>query len=189
MSSRTGDVITADAMLEQVADKLREYASDDTTVEPMSVGAVKYSILRQSPGQDIIFDFEKSLSVEGDSGPYVVYAYARLKSILRKAEVETIDFKNVDATLLDSENELALIRKMLELPDVVARAAELNAPSGLVNYIYKFAVAANKFYETTPILKDENTARRTARLALAELAARTIKDGLALLGIRTLEKI
>lgn len=189
MSSRTGDVITADSMLEQVREKLREYTSDDATLEPMSIVAVKYSILRQSPGQDIIFDFEKSLSVEGDSGPYVEYAYARLRSILRKAEVETVDFKNVDATLLDSENELALMRRIFEFPDIVARAAELNAPSGLVNCIYKLAVASNKFYETTPILKDENAGRRTARLALTEIAARTIKNGLNLLGITTLEKI
>ncbi len=95
MSSRTGDVITAESLLDQVKAKLAERVSAradelspderEAATEAIAIGAIKYSILKQSPGQDIIFDFDKSLSVEGDSGPYVQYAYARLKSILRKA--------------------------------------------------------------------------------------------------------
>jgi arginyl-tRNA synthetase len=126
------------------------------------------------------------LSFEGDAGPYVQYAYARLKSILRKAggTVPRGDFVK-----LDSDVELSLMCKIFEFPDVVLYAQEKLLPSALVNYIYKLAVAANKFYETTPILKDEDMARGGARLALAGVAARTIKSGLALLGIETLEKI
>jgi arginyl-tRNA synthetase len=198
MSSRTGDVITAEELLAQITTKLREHVSVRTTLDPaeqesaletMAVGAIKYSILRQSPGQDIIFDFEKSLSVEGDSGPYVQYAYARLKSILRKADGAGTVLQANEVSLLDSENELNLMRKIFEFPDVVSRAGELNAPSGLVSYLYKLAVASNKFYETTPILKDENESRRNARLALVATAAKTLQSGLALLGIKTLEKI
>lgn len=201
MSSRTGDVITAEVLLAQVTDKLREYMSGRTmldsheqeaALEALSVGAIKYSILKQSPGQDIIFDFEKSLSVEGDSGPYVQYAYARLKSILRKAnDVHGTpkSLKENEIALLDSDSELNLMRKIFEFPDVVLRARELSAPSGVVSYLYKLAVASNKFYETTPILKDADDARRSARLALAATAARTLQAGLSLLGIKTLEKI
>jgi arginyl-tRNA synthetase len=209
MASRIGNVITAEELLEQVTDKLREHMSSRTTLDQpdqelvlwgMAVGAIKYSILKQSPGQDIIFDFEKSLSVEGDSGPYVQYAYARLKSILRKADGGEASGANVrsdprsalkenEIVLLDSESELHLMRKIFEFPDVALRAREQNAPSGIVSYVYKLAVASNKFYETTPILKDADEPRRNARLALAATAARTLQAGLALLGIATLEKI
>ena len=197
MSSRTGDVITAESLLDQVKAKLKERVSerpDDlnaderaVATEAIAVGAVKYSILKQAPGQDIVFDFDKSLAVDGDSGPYLQYAYARLRSIMRKAGGE--QSSDIDPRSLDSEPELALMRKIFEFPDVVVRAGETRSSSGLANYLYKLAVHANKFYETTPILKDDHEARRHARLALAGAAARTLKIGLDLLGIATLEKI
>ena len=197
MSSRTGNVITAESLLDQVSEKLRERTSErvveltaeerEAATEIIAVGAIKYSILKQSPGQDIVFDFDKSLSVEGDSGPYVQYAYARLKSILRKAG--DTRYPIPDTRLLDSDPELHLMRKIFEFPDVVARAAEVRSSSGLAAYAHKLAVAANKFYETTPILKDESETRQRARLELANVAARTIKAALELLGMKTLEKI
>lgn len=203
MSSRTGDVITADALLDQVKAALRERVSEksdlpdderEAVTEAIAVGAVKYSILKQNPGQDITFDFEKSLSFEGDAGPYVQYAYARLQSILRKAAPDdrAAAERNPDAAAmarLDSDNELSLMRKIFEFPDAALRAREFLAPSGLVAYVYKLAARANKFYETTPILKDEDLERRRARLALAVVAARTLRSGLELLGIKALERI
>jgi arginyl-tRNA synthetase len=203
MSSRTGDVITAESLLSQIKEKLSERISEKSDLSPeereavteaVAVGAIKYSILKQNPGQDIIFDFDKSLSFEGDSGPYVQYAYARLQSILRKANIEHEDSllklrERADLHILDAEAELTLIRKIFEFPEVVARAREWYAPSGLVTYIHKLASVANTFYETTPILKDGDESRRDARLLLVSTAARTIKSGLALLGIRVLEKM
>jgi len=196
MSSRTGDVITAAMLIDRARESIKGKMKDkvemdaeekEDILEAVAIGALKYSILRQSPGQDIIFDFEKSLSFEGDSGPYIQYTYARLKSILRKADATPE--KKCEFRELDSEVDLAVIRKIFEFPDIVTHAREKLMPSGIVAYLYKLATAANKFYETTPILKDENVARRDARLALVAVAARTLKDGLALLGIRTLEKI
>ena len=198
MSSRTGDVITAESLLDKIKASLQEHVSEksdldekerEVVTEAIAVGAIKYSILKSNPGQDIVFDFEKSLSFEGDSGPYVQYAYARLRSILRKSQVSDSDLKKADLKMLDSEIELALIRKMFEFPDVTAHARERYAPSALVAYLYKLAATANKFYETTPILKDENIGRRDARLLLVLIAARTIKSGLELLGMKALEKI
>lgn len=206
MSSRTGDVITAESLLEQAKAALAEKVSErsgldaaerEMVTEAIAVGAIKYSILKQGPGQDIIFDFEKSLSFEGDSGPYLQYAHARLLSIIRKAHekfgvaAEEIGGKEnlFDIAAIDSEVELALMRKIFEFPNVIAYAAETLAPNAVATYLYKLAVAANKFYETTPILKDENAARRVARLALAEVSARTLASGLALLGMKAPEKI
>jgi arginyl-tRNA synthetase len=198
MSSRKGNVIIAESLIDQakvaLAEKVNERSGLDdaeraTVTEAIAVGAIKYSILKQNPGQDIVFDFEKSLSFDGDSGPYLQYAHARLRSILRKAHDEFGIKSAENFAALDSENELALVRKIFEFPDVVARAAEALTPSGVATYLHKLAVAANKFYETTPILKDENEARRAARLALAEIAARTLASGLNLLGMKALEKI
>ena len=145
---------------------------------------------------DIVFDWEKMLDFSGDSGPYLQYTYARLRSILRKADAAgrfaklKAKFESTrDFAPLVSDVELALVRKIFEFPDAVEHAAKLCATSAIALYLHKLAVAANKFYETTPILKDEDMARRAARLALAEVAARTLKQGLALLGITALEKI
>ena len=196
MSSRTGDVITAESLIDDAKAKLMEHVSEksdlssserEEVTEAIAIGAIKYSILKQNPGQDIIFDLEKSLSVEGDSGPYVQYAYARLKSILRKAGEFSIF--NFQFSKLDSDVELSLMRKISEFPDVVAHARERYAPSALIAYLYKLASLANRFYETMPILKDENEERKNARLALTETAARTIAKGLELLGIKSPEKI
>jgi len=196
MSSRTGDVITADALLTQLKERLRGQASESSDLSPaereaatevLAIGAIKYSILKQNPGQDIVFDFEKSLSTHGDSGPYIQYAYARLRSIVRKAGSEPD--AQFNALLLEGPEENDLVRKILEFPDIVAFARESLSSSGVASYLYKLSSLANKFYETTPILKDENEKRRNARLMLVCAAARTIKEGLKLLGIQALEKL
>lgn len=198
MSSRTGDVVSAEAVIAQIKQSLAERIGEkseldererEEVAEAVAVGAIKYSILKQNPGQDIIFDFERSLSFEGDAGPYVQYTYARLQSILRKAEAqgEKLSAKSFDT--LDSDIELELMRKLDEFPSVVAHARERYAPSGLVVYVYKLAALANKFYETTPILKDDNASRRAARLVLIAKVAEILKSALELLGIAVLEKI
>lgn len=203
MSSRTGDVITAEGLLGQLKEKLKERASEKADLSPVereaateciAIGAIKYSILKQNPGQDIVFDFDKSLSIEGDSGPYLQYAYARLRSILRKAGIGEFGGngyeKPRDIAALGSDIELTLIRKLFEFPDVVARSRQSYTTSTLATYLHQLAALANKFYETTPmILKDEDEKRRDARLALIEAAAKILRLGLDLLGIKTLEKI
>jgi len=151
----------------------------------VALGALKYNDLKENRTTDIVFDWDKMLDFSGDSAPYLQYTYARLASILRKAGKAG----KVDFGALDTEPELGLMRKIFEFPDIVERAGELYSTSTLATYLYKLAVAANKFYETTPILKDENAPRRSARLALAVVAARTLRSGLALLGIKTPEKI
>lgn len=199
MSSRTGEVVTAESLIEQAKEKIRERmtaaegmnaAEREEIVEAVAIGAVKYSILKQNPGQDIAFDFEKSLSFEGDSGPYVQYSYARLASILRKAGGAPPASAAADAAaLLDSELELAIVRKIVEFPDVVAHAAERHLPSGVATYLYRLASLANKFYETMSVLKETNATRRSARLALVRVASEILANGLSLLGVHAPERI
>lgn len=168
-------------------------AEKDEIARVVALGALRYNDLKENRTTDIIFDWEKMLDFSGDSGPYLQYTYARLKSILRKAQAAEprakIPDPKADVAPLAHTAELALMRKLFEFPDVVARAGELYSTSTLAVYLYKLAVAANKFYETMPILKDDDPARRAARLLLAATAARTLQKGLALLGIETLEKI
>ena len=155
----------------------------------VALGALKYNDLKENRMTDIVFDWKKMLDFSGDSGPYLQYTHARLRSIMRKAGVKKIALKKGAEAHLASEAELALVRKIFEFPDVVFAAGDRYATSVLAVYLYKMAVAVNKFYETTPILKDENAARRDARLALADTAARTLKKGLGLLGIEAPEEI
>jgi arginyl-tRNA synthetase len=155
--------------------------------EVIAVGAIKYSILKQAPGQDIVFDFEKSLSVHGDSGPYLQYTYARLQSILRKSA----DWRNAsyDAKSLDTEAELLLMRKLFDFPEIVANAGKRLAPNLLATYLHQLAMVANHFYESTPILKDGDKERMANRLQLVETTAWVLRAGLHLLGIQAPERI
>ncbi len=197
MSSRTGEVITAESLIDEVKSRLQEKererenfnsTNEGVNREDVAIGAIKYSILKQAMGQDIVFDFDKSLSLKGDSGPYLQYTHARMRSILRKSEIKSQKSKFESGHLM-SEPELALIRKIMEFPDVVLRAAEDLQMSGLANYLYKLAVFANKLYETTPVLKEENESRRNALLVLLETTSQVLKSGLGLLGIEAPEKI
>jgi len=198
MSSRTGKVVTAEALILEAKEQVKEKESGEglspserkVNREAIAIGAIKYSILRQSPGQDIIFDFDTSLSIEGDSGPYLQYAYARLRSILRKAGIEGgVASHKSQVASLETDSELALIRKLLEFPVVVEYCAATLAASGLAAYLHALAALGNRFYEAEPILKDENEGRRAARLALVRTTAAVLARGLDLLGIAAPEKI
>jgi arginyl-tRNA synthetase len=210
LSTREGRTILVEEVLEKaitlsrqiVEEKARDLsdAEKDAVAGAVGIGALKFNDLKENRLTDIVFDWDKMLDFTGDSGPYLQYTYARLKSILRKAQDEGGDgvkkkttvkprAKKNNFSTLDSEVELALMRKIFELPDVVQKAGELYATSLLATYLHRLAVAANQFYEATPILKDEDAPRRAARLVLVETAARTVAAGLALLGIKTLEKI
>lgn len=187
MSSRTGEVITADSLIEQTKSRLPESEGPEAR-EKIAIGAIKYSILKQSSGHDIIFDFEKSLSVKGDSAPYLQYTYARLNSIVAKAGRRPAN-DTVESKYLVEPLELALIKRLLKFPDVVMEGSEEIAPQHLALYLYELANGANQFYEKVRVLEDENAERRNARLMLVETVAIALETGLNLLGIDALKRI
>jgi len=201
MSSRTGNVITAEELIEKAKSAIAEKENKETDIpagereaarEKIAIGAIKYSILKQGIGQDIVFDFEKSLSLKGDSGPYLQYTYARFMNIMRKSSVishKSSVIEAADYTLLNAEAELAIVRKVIEFPATIETAAETFTPNVIAKYLHELANLANQFYETTPIIKDEHDARRNARLALVLVVTRTLKSGLNMLGIAAPEKI
>ena len=214
MSSRTGNVITAESLIEQVISKIKmkeketESASEKTEkeYESLAVSAIKYMILKHNIGSDIVFDFERALSIKGDAAPYLQYTYARLRSIgrnSRKINRLSVRFAasgfaipswvwglGVDLSKLTEEKELTLIKHILNFPDIVGESAKTHNINDLALYLYGLATRANNYYENVRILDGKiEMSRRNARLLLVEIAARTLKRGLNLLGIETLEKI
>ncbi|TSC66964.1 MAG: arginyl-tRNA synthetase [Parcubacteria group bacterium Gr01-1014_72] len=192
MSSRTGNVITAEWLIDEVKGKVREkiaerdFAPDEKEkiTEAVAIAAIKYSILRQAVGGDIIFDFEKSISFEGDSGPYLQYAYVRAMSVLQKAQ--TAEVRGTDAESAAADGNIELARRLVRFPDVVARAAEEYAPHYLVTYLTEFASAFNNFYARVKIIGSPDEA---ALLALTRAVSTVLKNGLTLLGMPVVERM
>ena len=179
MSSREGNVITAAGLVEEVIKKASEKNDDPLIAEQVAIGAIKFMILRQAPGQDIIFDPEKSLSLEGDSGPYLQYALVRAVKIL-SYESEQAGGSEEPAAPYDIE------RLIIHYPEVAARAAKLLAPNILVTYLLELASAWNAFYATEQVLGSPEEAYKQR---LERAFANTMANGLNLLGIPTPERM
>lgn len=192
MSSRKGNVITGEALLNDVRDAILEKMTDrnfspeeqEQVAADVGVSAIKYTVLKQSIGGDIIFDFEKSISFEGDSGPYLQYSYTRANSLLEKAQKENIlpDFENVPEEVFE-------IEKMLyKFPEVVYRSAGEYEPHYITNYLIEVARAFNSFYGNTVIVnKDDKNS--PYKVALTYAFSFVMKTGIHLLGIETPRKM
>ena len=179
MSSREGNVITAADFIRDIIEKASERNEDPLIAEQVAIGAIKYMVLRQSPGSDIIFDPEKSLSLEGDSGPYLQYALVRAKKILAYAD------NGAGGTAEPAEPYL-IERIILHYPEVVARAARELAPNILTTYLTELASAWNSFYASEQILGSPEEAYKQR---VARAFATTMTNGLALLGIPAPERM
>ena len=152
--------------------------------EILGIGAVKYNDLSQNRMSDIVFDWEKMLSFEGNSAPYLQYTYARLKSILKKAR----GIPKLNGMALENERDLVLVLKLSEFPEVLGRVKETYMPSQLASYLYELAREVNSYYHSEPVLYSESELR-AVRLNLVKAASDVIKTGLSLLGIKTVEKM
>ncbi len=191
MSSRTGDVITGEGLLGDIAEKVIEKVNTDARgvlseniINHVSVAALKYSVLRQGTGKDIIFDFEKSLSFEGDSGPYLQYSYARALSVIAKAHTEAIDLLFMSAPEEVNEVERLLYR----FPEVVTSALKEYSPQYIATYLIEIARAFNAYYAEHKIV-DATDLTSGYKVALTQAFATVMKNGLSLLGIETPEKM
>lgn len=188
MSSRTGDVITAESLIDDVKNMigskglLADMREDERekTKEKIAIGAIKYMILRQAIGNDIIFDFEKSLSLEGDSGPYLQYAYARTRSLLEKAG------RKGDTS--SGREKLHEIEKLLHrFPGIIERAVKEYAPNLILTYLVELSGSFNNFYAQEKVISEEKES--SYRLAIAEAFGIVLKNGLTVLGIPTPERM
>ncbi len=194
MSSREGKAI----MLDEVVDKLveleseqlrkRNFSEKDEIARKIAVGALRYNILRTEHEKQITFDWERMLSLEGNTGPYLQYSYARANSILEKAGIPKNEKLKFDADFLKEEKEKELIKALMDFPSVVESAAERARPHYIANYAYGLATAFNEFYQSLPVLKAEKGLKE-ARLALVIGFMAAMGNALRLLGIDVVEKM
>jgi len=184
MSSREGNVITAAGLIEEIVKKAGEKNADPLIAEQVAIGAIKYMVLRQAPGSDIIFDEEKSLSLEGDSGPYLQYALVRAKSVLAKVEGSGSQGGMIYHTT--PAESYILERVILHFPEVAARAARELSPNLLVTYLTELAGEWNSFYAKERIVGGEF---EKYKLMLARAFVNTMTNGLTILGIPLPEKM
>jgi len=192
MSSRTGNIVTFEFLLREVeklvakkvADRDMPQQEKEKMTENVAMGAIKYSILRQSIGSDIIYDFEKSISFEGDSGPYLQYSYARANSVLRKAKQET-----VKASLKKVPVKIGQLEKMMwHFPEVIEKAGAESQPHIIVLYLTELAREFNNYYAHNKIV-DTTDEFSPYNVALTQAFSLIMKNGLWLLGIEAPEKM
>lgn len=184
MSSRLGNVLLGEWLLDEAKRQISaQYADmDEATAEMVAVAAVKYSLLKSGIGKDVVFDFDESISFEGNSGPYLQYTYARTRSVLSKAQ-NTVESSMQNVESMEKE-ELELLRKLYHFEGIVEQSAADLAPHTLATYLFELAQLFNNFYQKHKIIGSE---QEVLRLALTEATGSVIKKGLDLLGIQSPE--
>ena len=153
----------------------------------VGIGSVKYSDLLPNRQSDYVFSWEKMLALNGNTAPYLLYSYARIRSIFRKGEVAAEQLSSAKMELAGRE-ELALAKHLLNFGFVLEAVAEEYRPNYLCNYLYELSGHFARFYEACPVLKSEGATRAT-RVLLCDLTARVLQKGLEVLGIETLEQM
>ena len=151
------------------------------------MGALKYFILKVDARKNMLFNPEESIDFNGNTGPFIQYTYARIRSILRKAENLNSQFSILNSQLADKEVEL--IQKMSEYGAAVEQAGKDYSPSGIANYCYELTKVFNQFYHDFSILNEPDEQKKTIRLMLAKNVAKIIKNAMALLGIEVPERM
>lgn len=191
MSSRLGNIVTGDALLDAVTEQIAEIMKDvdiadrDTVVERVTAAALKYAMLRADVSKDVAFDMEASVSTSGDSGPYLLYIVARIRGILEKAEGAPHGTEVPDE-IVPQEKQLVL--KLAEFPAVTFAAADSYDPSKVARYLFELAQAFNSFYDACPVIQSEGPVR-TFRLRLLGVVQTVMARGLWILGIETVERM
>ncbi len=202
MKSREGTVVDADDLVEEMVNTARETSRElgklegltDEEAEAIAVmvglGALKYFILKVDPRKNMTFNPKESIDFNGNTGPFIQYTHARIRSVLRKAESSDIIIPAAAPLVNDlSDKELYLIRLLTAFPDTVSEAAQAYSPAVVANYLFDLAKEYNQFYHDFSILKEGNADKRTVRLLLSELTGRVLKNGMGLLGIDVPERM
>ena len=214
MSSRTGDIMTVDWLVDQVKAASEELFKEgkllgeerDIVLEQVSVGAVKYSVLKGGTGQNTVFDIEKSVSLDGNSGPYIQYSYARTQSVLGKSnlghlaeaatsigsssqERDSIASLQNDKEYIPQKEEVEILRKLYHFSEVVEDAATTYSPNVVTEYLFALSQLFNNFYQKYRILNAPKEEEKAFRLSLTQAVGIVLKRGLNLLGIEAPEKM
>lgn len=203
MKSREGTVVDADDLVASMIENAKSLSEDKVNklegiteeekneiARIVGMGALKYFILKVDARKNMLFNPEESIDFNGNTGPFIQYTYARIRSILRKAEAQNITLPaslNDDAPL--NEKEIALIQKLNDFGAAVAQAGIDYSPSGIANYCYELTKEFNQFYHDYSILNADTEAEKITRLVIAKNVAKVIKNGMALLGIEVPERM
>ena len=203
MKSREGTVVDADDLVASMIENAKSLSEDKVNklegiteeekneiARIVGMGALKYFILKVDARKNMLFNPEESIDFNGNTGPFIQYTYARIRSILRKAEAQNISLPaslNDDAPL--NEKEIALIQKLNDFGAAVAQAGIDYSPSGIANYCYELTKEFNQFYHDYSILNADTEAEKITRLMIAKNVAKVIKNGMALLGIEVPERM
>lgn len=201
MKSREGTVVDADDLVSEMATtakeiseelgKLEGYSQDEKNdlYSTIGLGALKYYILKVDPKKRILFDPKESIDFQGNTGPFIQYTYARIQSILRKANLE-VKGVTTDLGFPLHEKEKALLKQLQVFPEVIQSAAAQHSPALLANYTYDLVKDFNSFYQNVPIvLGNDNEQSHVFRVQLSNLVAQTIKNAFGLLGINVPERM
>lgn len=198
MKSREGTVVDADDLVEEMYKTAKEKSQElgklenlsdeekERSYETVGLGALKYFILKVDPKKKMLFNPAESIDFNGNTGPFIQYTYARIQSLLDKAGFET---KKLTDSYLPNDSEKDLIMLLSEFKDVVNKAAESLSPALVANYVYELVKSYNSFYQNNPILNQDDETAKQFRLHLSELTGKTIKKGLLLLGIGTVNRM
>ena len=205
MKSREGTVVDADDLMAQMIDDAREISKDKVNTLPditadeaneiariVGLGALKYFILKVDPRKNMLFNPAESIDFNGNTGPFIQYTYARIRSVLRKAEAEKVE-SNLQiypfTNLQIAPKELSLIRCLADYPAVVRQAGNDFSPAVIANYAYALACDFNSFYHDYSILNEPDAAVRAMRLTLSATVAKVIRSAMALLGIEVPDRM
>ncbi|AOF54140.1 arginine--tRNA ligase [Rodentibacter caecimuris] len=196
--TRTGGTVKLADLLDEaieratilINEKSNNLSNDEkaAVAEAVGIGSVKYADLSKNRTTDYVFDWDNMLSFEGNTAPYMQYAYTRIRSIFNKTQVELTALYNTPLMLID-EKERSLAIKLLQFEEAVQTVGREGTPHVLCGYLYELAGAFSSFYEHCPILNSEDETVKLSRLKLALLTEKTLKQGLDLLGIKTVEKM
>ena len=197
MKSREGTVVDADELMQDMFDiakskseelgKLENFSEEEKNhnYESIGIGALKYFMLKVDPKKKMLFNPEESIDFNGNTGPFIQYTFARIQSLLTKANFTMKETESIEL----SQSEKELIMQLANYKTVVAKAAESLSPALVANYLYDLVKSYNSFYQNNPILIQEDENIKQYRLNLSDLTAKTIKKSLKLLGIETVNRM
>jgi len=198
--TRAGDVVGLESLLDEAVAEARKVVDENSpdlddaergrVAEIVGLGAIKYADLSQNRQSDYVFDWKKMMAMNGNTGAYLQYAYARIQNIFRKGEIDLPTLRSTAPTIvLGTPAERSLALALLRFPEALESAARELKPNLVTDYLFDLANRLSTFYEQCPVLKAETTAVRDSRLALCDLTGRVLKRGLELLGIAVVDRM
>ncbi|MBR6249593.1 MAG: arginine--tRNA ligase [Bacteroidales bacterium] len=201
MKSREGTVVDADDLIADMIDSAREMSKErgklegytaeeaENTFRILALGALKYFILKVDPKKNMTFNPKESIDFNGNTGPFIQYSYARIRSLMRKAADSNYELPTTLKAELLEDKELQLIRIIDQFPAIVADAGKVYSPAIIANYVYDLACEYNQFYHDYPMLREEDAAKRGNRLLISNVVSNVLKRAMWILGIEMPERM